>query len=121
MKQLFDFVYCDGVITPSVVFYMVKVGRSSRDQQAKRFIEKSAASVNFLFVRHSKDMADFVEQIAVSIFGRSDKFIVTNWLRRMIVPVTWLATFLRNNPPCLLNSAKILPQATAVKKSLSNP
>lgn len=121
MKQLFDFVYCDGVITPSVVFYLVKVGRSSRDQQAKRFIENSATSVNFLFVRHSKDMAGFVEKIAVSIFGCSNKLIVTKCLRRKMVNVTWLATFLKNNPPCLLNSAKILPQATAVKKALSNP
>lgn len=107
MKHLKDFIFCDGILSSQTVFYLVAVGTSRKDRYAHAFVQKVARSPNFFFCDHNRQSMAFVEKCAESIFHRQGDPLATRYLRRMIVPVTWLATFLRKNPPTLLNSLKI--------------
>lgn len=110
MKKLFDFMYCDGALTPSTIWYTVTVGISATDKKAKGFIEaKAKCSTNFLFLQHDNQMAEFKEKVAISLFGDTidQGMSPVAYLRQKFVTVTQLASFLRSNPATLLNSEAI--------------
>lgn len=107
MKTLFDFIYCDGMPSPATVFYLVSVGISRRDKAAFSFVRRAANTNNFFFTRHDNLTQSFINRCANSIFSGADEHKAAAYLRRKLVPVTWLASFLRQNPPALLNSLRI--------------
>lgn len=109
MKTIHDFIYCDGIITTQTVFYLVKVGTSRADRYALQYVAKAARSPDFFFKVHSTSTMEFIEKCASSIYTTVDVHRAVALLRRQVVEVTWLASFLRKNPPELLNSLKISP------------
>lgn len=109
MKKLKDFVFCDAVLTTKVVFYLVKVGISCADRQALRFVQSVASSSDFYFQDHTQKSQAYIEKCAMSIFDGVPGSMAMHLIRRQVVEIKWLAAFLRKNPPCLLNSAKINP------------
>lgn len=129
MKHYKDFIFCDGVLTTQSVFYLVAVGTSSKDRQALAYVSTLARSPDFFFYDHSQETMAFLTKCAESIFHRHDDPLAINYLRRMVVSITWLASFLRKNPPTLLNSLrisvpenrlKINPSQSVYVKNLSN-
>lgn len=107
MKKLKDFIFCDGVLSSRTVFYLVTVGTSLKDQAAHRYVAQLARSPDFFFCDHTLQSQAFIENCAISIFHKSDISAALKLLRRQVVTVCWLATFLRKFPPALLNSEKI--------------
>lgn len=107
MKKLKDFIFCDGVLSSRTVFYLVTVGTSLKDQAAHRYVAQLARSPDFFFCDHTLLTQAFIENCAISIFHKSDISAALKLLRRQVVTVSWLATFLRKFPPALLNSEKI--------------
>lgn len=107
MKKLYDFCFCeDAILTRDVIFYLVKVGTSKRDQDALRYIKK-AVGQNAWIALHDAQAYSFIEKCALSLFPGRTSFKAVALLRRKMVEVTWLATFLRNCPGALLNSLRI--------------
>lgn len=109
MKRIFDFIFCDGIITPNVVWYSVRVGSSVPDQRAQKRIQSLAEhSSDYLFSQHTLAMAAFKEKVAASIFPVSADSSCSPilLLRQKQVEVTWLARFLRHHPAALLNSTR---------------
>ena len=121
MKKLKDFIFCDGILSSQTVFYLVKVGSSRRDVAAHRFVAQVARSPNFYFQDHSIQTMAFVEKCAESIYGTLDNIKPLKCLRRQVVDVTWLASFLRKNPATLLNSLKISVPENRLNPALPNP
>lgn len=119
MKKLKDFIFCDSLLTSQTVFYLVAVGNSKRDRQANEYVCKVARSPDFFFREHSRQTMAFIEKCAEAIFDCQNNPLATKLIRRQIVSVTWLATFLRKNPPCLLNSLKISAVENRLKKRSS--
>ncbi len=115
MKKLKDFVFCDGVLSSRTVFYLVAVGSSARDAAAWRFVRKTARGQNYFIGDHGLSSQAFIERCAVSIYGGVSAGRAVSLLRRVLVPVTWLAAFLRSYPPALLNSVKISVPENHVK------
>lgn len=107
MKKLKDFVYCDGVLTTRTVFYLVAVGSSKRDAAAWRYVTGIARGNSFYLRDHCHSSQAFIKRCATSIYGELSGAKAIVLLRRVLVPVTWLAAFLRKNPPALLNSTRI--------------
>lgn len=110
MKTLHDFAFCDGTLTPGVVFYLVTVGVSERDQQAKASIQRRVAGdCRYFFCVHTKETANFITRVEQSLFASAmyGRDHVHSYLRRKVVTITWLAAFLRSCPPMLLNSERI--------------
>ncbi len=100
MVRHYDFAFCDGTLTPNVVWFIVKVGTSLRDRAALRFLRGiTSASSRFFFTLHSLEVANFKSAVAAS-FGYSSTLL----LRQRVVSITWLVAFLRRTPACLLNS-----------------
>lgn len=119
MKHLKDFIFCDGILSSRTVFYLVSVGTSRKDRYALAFVQKLARSPNYFFCDHNSQAMAFVEKCAESIFNCTGNPLATRLLRREIIPVTWLASFLRKNPPTLLNSLKISAPENHVRKQPS--
>lgn len=119
MKKLKDFIFCDGVLTSRTVFYLVTVGTSEKDQAAHRYVAQLARSPDFFFSGHTLQTQAFIESCAKSIFHKNDIAAALRLLRRQVVTVTWLASFLRENPPALLNSERISCPENQVKTSPS--
>lgn len=120
MKKLKDFIFCDSVLSSNIVFYIVKVGISCGDRQADRFVATLASSSDFYFKDHSGDSQAFIEKCASSIFRGVPESKALQLIRRQVVDVKWLASFLRQNPPCLLNSAKINPAENRRQASIQS-
>lgn len=110
MKQLHDFVFCNGAFQPECVFYLVRVGNSAVERRAHEWLKQLTQDKPcYLYAIHSQEMVNFKENIAASIFNRPSSPIVRPalLLRQKVVEVLWLARFLRHNPPELLNSTRI--------------
>ena len=114
MKTIHDFIFCDGVLTPQTVFYLVKVGSSSADRHAFSYVAKLARAPDFYFKKHTAETTQFLEKCAASVFSVSDIATSIKLQRRVVVDIAWLASFLRKNPPALLNSLKIAPPVNKV-------
>lgn len=107
MKKLYDFVFCqDPVLTRDCIFYLVAVGRSERDQQAMRYVLKRTQG-NAWFALHNNEAQRFIEQCAVSLFPGRSAMKAAGMVRRKLVDIKWLASFLRSAPGPLLNSLRI--------------
>lgn len=104
MKKLFDFAFCEDEIKHDTVFYLVAVGISQQDKRAWHFVQKTARGQNFLLKPHSNEMMEFLDKVYVSLYPKTTKY---NLMRKKLVPVRWLASFLRKFPPQLLNSKRI--------------
>lgn len=120
MKTIFDFVYCQGDFSPLVVWYLVRVGISKRDQMARKFIEDIArCSPDFLFAKHDRTMVllreSFAQHLAISmpVAHRCSSLL----LRQITVEVRSLASFLRKCPAALLNSPS-LPDVSCLAHAL---
>lgn len=120
MKKLKDFIYCDSLLTTSVVFYLVRVGISASDQHDARYVATVANSSDFYFQDHSPASQAFIEKCAASIFKGVPGWKAVSLIRRQVVEVRWLASFLRKNPPTLLNSAKINPAENRRQASIQS-
>lgn len=107
MKTIFDFVYCDGVLSPSTVFYQVRVGKSARDRAAASFVRSLSKCQDYLWIVHDGPAQSFIDQCAASLFPGAEIHHALRILRRRVVEVSWLASFLKKYPPCLLNSQRI--------------
>lgn len=121
MKKLKDFVFCDGVLTSSTVFYLVKVGISKKDRLANAYVAKLARSPDFFFCDHTRATMAFMEKCAQAIFHRPCDPLAVSLLRRQVIEISWLASFLRKNPPSLLNSSKFSAAENKVKVSSTLP
>ena len=117
MKKLKDFIFCDGVLTAQTVFYLVAVGNSKKDRDAHKFVATLARSPDFLFCTHNTQSVEFIENCAMSIFHMAKVPEAVRLLRRQYVSIGWLASFLRKNPPSLLNSLKIPPVVNKIHQS----
>lgn len=104
MKKLFDFAFCEGEIKHETVFYLVAVGKSQQDKRAWHFVKTTAHGQDFLLRPHSNEMMAFLEKVYESLFPKAKNY---NLMRKKLVPVRWLASFLRKFPPQLLNSKRI--------------
>lgn len=107
MKTLYDFAYCPGVLTPSVRWFLVKVGSSEREQRAAAYVGSLACNDrSFLWCRHSAEWARFKERVFASIApaDQSVSRAVSPGASTVCVSVLWLAAFLRRSPAALLNS-----------------
>lgn len=110
MKQLHDFVFCDGAFHADVVFYLVRVGNSVMERRAHNWLKQlTQAKPCYLYTIHTQEMVNFKEKVAASVFNRPSCPIMRPalLLRQTVVDVLWLARFLRHNPPELLNSTRI--------------
>lgn len=108
MKTVYDLIFCDATLSRHTVFYHVYVGRSARDLRALALVRSIAKAPEFFFARHSLDVQNFIDKCAAAIFNYYGRDGAARFLRRQVVSITWLAAFLKNTPPCLLNSAKRL-------------
>lgn len=104
MKKLFDFAFCEGEIKHETVFYLVAVGKSQQDKRAWHFVQQTALGQNFLLRPHSNEMMAFLDKVYFSLYPKTYSY---NLMRKKLVPVRWLASFLRKFPPQLLNSKRI--------------
>lgn len=96
MKRLFDFVFAEGEITPQNVWYLVPVGQSVADQRAASYVRSYVRNDSrFFFQKHDTQVARYIDRVSASVGCR---------VRRHVVGVRSLATFLRHCPPVLLNS-----------------
>lgn len=120
MKKLKDFIFCDSVLTSQTVFYLVAVGSSKKDRDAHKFVATLARSPDFLFCAHNAQSVEFIENCAQSIFHVAKVPEAVRLLRRQYVTICWLASFLRKNPPTLLNSMKISPMVNNVYVNTQN-
>lgn len=107
MKKLFVFAFCEGELTPDVVWYDVKVGISRRDRAAFAYILSKKATAKFFFAQRDNAVQRFIEQCAASLFPMFDQLRQLACIRRKVVDVTWLAKFIRTAPMPLLNSTRI--------------
>lgn len=108
MKRLYDFIFCDdAILTRDIIFYLVRVGKSQRDQTAARFITSMARDGRIWFSMHTGETQNFVDNCAVSLFPGRSRVQAVALQRRRMVEVAWLAAFLRRCPPALLNSPSI--------------
>ena len=110
MVKLHDFVYCESQISPQTVFYSVAVGESQRDKSALAQVKSMVWNDNrFFFSIHSLANARFFERIRESLFSSLQRSSHSPWpqLRTKRVTIAWLRSFLRNNPPELLNSQRV--------------
>lgn len=130
MKAIFDFAYCSGEIHAGVVWYSVKVGNSEADRRAHAFIVRLAEkSGDYLYTKHTQEMADFKQSVALSLFpaGAGDTFTLTNLLRQRYIDVVSLARMLRHYPATFLNSDRAFQKISTsffkitAKKHCSNP
>lgn len=113
MKTLYDFVYCNSHLTPNVVWYTVAVGCSHASHVAcERITSLAAASTNFFFTKHTKEVVIFKSECALSLFPHDGTKRVPplRKLRQAFVDVEWLARFLRRYPAAFLN-APVVPEA----------
>lgn len=111
MKILYDFVYCNSHLTPDVVWYTVAVGCSHASHVAcERISSIAAASTDFFFTKHTKEVVIFKSDCALSLFPHDGTKRVPplRKLRQAFVNVEWLAKFLRCYPASFLN-APIVP------------
>lgn len=121
MKKVYDFVFCEGVITPAIVFYLVRVGSSQRDQSAlsslSRLVKKRQ---DVLFCLHSQQMADFIGRVALSLFPSvgCPSCPPISLLKRQVVEITWLNSFVRKYPLTLLNSQFVGSTAVEIYKRM---
>ena len=110
MKTNYDFAFCDGMLTPDVVFYTVPVGVSLADRRAIMSVRAFVRDdTRFFFARHSRETAEFINRIEASMFA-SAKFnglLAFSYLRRRTVSIVSLARFLKRCPAALLNSSQI--------------
>ena len=106
MKRIYDFCYCKGAFSPSVVWYLVHVGTSDRDAAALRQLKRLASnSPEILLSRHTDAMVDLREIFARSIFPGVPRPVCL--LRTKAIQITALARFVRRHPLALLNSSKV--------------
>lgn len=105
MKKIYDFVYCDSVLSHDTVFYSVAVGRSERDKRALRSIQQNLQRGTYILSVHSEQFCQWLYQLEGILFN--DDAHQKHYLRRLLVPVQWLATRIRTAPPSLLNSKRI--------------
>lgn len=106
MKVLYDFLYCPDQLTPQVVWYTLRVGRSQADQRAFAFVRAFIAGTSSFFLqRHSLEMAAFKEKISASMFSLVPERCITpvGMLRQATIDVLELAKFLRQFPAAFLN------------------
>lgn len=111
MKTLYDFVYCNSRLTPDVVWYTVAVGCGRASHVAcERITSLAAASTDFFFTKHTKEVVVFKSECALSLFPHDGTKRVPplRKLRQAFVGVEWLARFLRRYPAAFLN-APIVP------------
>lgn len=107
MKKLYDFIYCqDEFLTREVIFYLVRVGTSKRDQKALRYVRRMTKGASYIAI-HDTASQQFVEKCATTLYSGRGQRIATALIRRKMVEITWLANFLRSAPAALLNSLKI--------------
>lgn len=107
MKKVYDFLFCDGVLHPGVVWYSVRVGTSRADKSAYRYLcDIIRGKTQFLFTLHSQEMAQFRQRVASSLFAGRDLqgAPVVSLLRSCFVDVVPLARFLKKYPAQFLNS-----------------
>jgi len=112
MKTLYDFVYCNSHLTPDVVWYTVAVGCSRASHVAcERISSLAAASTDFFFTKHTKEVVIFKADCALSLFPHDGTKRVPplKKLRQAFVNVEWLARFLRRYPAAFLN-APVVPE-----------
>ena len=113
MKTLYDFVYCNSQLTPGVVWYTVAVGCGHASHVAcKQITSLAAASNDFFFTKHTKEVVIFKSECALSLFPHDGTKRVPplRKLRQAFVDVEWLAKFLRRYPAAFLN-APVVPEA----------
>lgn len=113
MKTLYDFIYCDSVLTTRTVFYRVRIGTSKRDQCAKEKLTQRARSPDYFFCRHNTASMLFIENCAMAIYQTNDVHKALNLIRCVYVDVVELVKFMSKVPPSLLNGLKI--------KAVENP
>lgn len=104
MKTIYDFIYCESVITPSTTFFYVAVGVSARDRAAAAYVRRRLPPPMAFFARRSSQSALFIERCALSLFPSLSPSAALTRLRRRFVSVVWLASFLRQCPAALLNT-----------------
>lgn len=109
MKTIYDFVYCDSILSQDTIFYQLKVGISKRDQRALRFVRRRMVAGTFILCPHCEQFMQWLRAMESRLFSVAVKenLACGHFLRQLMVPVTWLASFLRHNPPQLLNSLRI--------------
>lgn len=108
MKTIYNFMYCDGVLTSQTVHYVVMVGRSERELRAASFVSrlaKTTASVYFHI--NDNDGAKFMELVRQSLKTDVLSRNSFNVMRCVVCNVVDLARFLRSAPMELLNSTCI--------------
>lgn len=106
MKRIYDFCYCQGEFSPTVVWYLVKVGTSGRDAAALRQLCRLASqSPHIMLAHHDASMADLREAFARAIFPGVPRPVCL--LRTKSIEVVALARFVRHYPLALLNSARV--------------
>lgn len=107
MKKVFDFVFCQGEIDRTIVWYSVMCGKSQRDVSARHFVARIAEKQSdYLFALHSQQMAEFKERVAESLFSLPTECHISplSLLRQRTIDICSLARFLRSYPAQLLNS-----------------
>lgn len=124
MKTIYDFIYCNSVLTSRTVFYRVRVGTSDREQRAKQFLIRLARSPDYFFCKHSLQSMHFIEKCAISIYKGIDILHAIKLIRCVTIDVTDLVSLIRNAPHALVNGLKVkaienpikvLPQSVNVK------
>lgn len=112
MKTLYDFVYCNSRLSPGTVWYTVAVGCGRASLVAwKRITALAAASSDYFFSKHTKEVVTFKEECALSLFpdDGTRRLPPLQKLRQAFVNVEWLAKFLRRYPAAFLN-APVVPE-----------
>lgn len=111
MKRIYDFVYSPGALSPTVVWYSVKVGTSMRDQAACRYVMSVAKdNISFLFTLHSQEMCSFKLNVACSLFPQAPgkELAALNYLREVMIDICQLASWLKTRPHSFLNAPVII-------------
>lgn len=123
MKTIYDFIYCKGKLTRNCVWYSVRVGKNKRDLKAKGFLESvTRGSSDFLFIRHSAEMALFKEKCAAALFPCSPETSCSPvlLLRQKQVEIAWLCQFIKKYPANLLNSFRLETNISHANMQLLN-
>ena len=102
MTKLYLFIYEDGIIKPTTVFYTVKAGDNQRDRASVRFLSNLAmTNVNVLFGVNCSALADFVDKCAKSIYPNDEQSYLK--IRRAFINARDLAKKIKESPLCFLN------------------
>lgn len=118
MKTIYLFAYCNGGLHCKVRFFKLPVGVSQRDQKALRFLRdlQKSAGASVLMERYDSRWAEFLCNVARSLFPAASLSDSLSALQVQFAPVTAMACFLKNSPLALLNSDFLCPTLTPARR-----